>query len=144
MLRSYSTRPLEDELQLLDLLIFNCLVGNCDCHLKNFALLYSEDLQNIRLAPAYDMVCTVIYETGLATMAYKIGGTNILNEINAASFAELGRQIGIRPKICEMHFNNLAGRINQALTEAANILARNGCIYAMEIKEKIMLWRATL
>ena len=39
--------------------VFNVLVGNGDAHLKNFGLLYDESL--IRLAPAYDIVCTKAY-----------------------------------------------------------------------------------
>ena len=32
-------------------------------HGKNLSLLYSEDLKLIRLAPAYDIVSTIVYET---------------------------------------------------------------------------------
>lgn len=35
------------------------MIGNCDCHLKNFSLL--ETVDGLRLSPAYDIVNTDIY-----------------------------------------------------------------------------------
>jgi serine/threonine-protein kinase HipA len=42
------------------MIIINYLVQNGDAHLKNFGLIYS-DLDTIKLAPAYDIVCTTVY-----------------------------------------------------------------------------------
>jgi serine/threonine-protein kinase HipA len=42
------------------MMVINTLVQNGDAHLKNFGLLY-ENIQNIWLAPAYDVVCTTVY-----------------------------------------------------------------------------------
>ena len=55
LLASYSANPLEDQKKLLERIVFNYLIGNTDCHIKNYSLLYSENLREIRLAPAYDM-----------------------------------------------------------------------------------------
>jgi len=46
--------------QFYKMLVINYLVQNGDAHLKNFGLIYS-DINNIRLAPAYDVVCTTLY-----------------------------------------------------------------------------------
>lgn len=54
LIKNYSSNPIEDQIRLWDLCIFNYLIGNTDNHVKNIALLYSEDLKGIRLAPAYD------------------------------------------------------------------------------------------
>lgn len=40
--------------------VLNYLVQNGDAHLKNFGLIY-DDVNNINLAPAYDIVCTTAY-----------------------------------------------------------------------------------
>ena len=45
------------------LIVMNFLLGNGDAHLKNFGILYDYDLTNIRLAPAYDVICTIPYIT---------------------------------------------------------------------------------
>jgi len=46
--------------QFYKMIIINYLVQNGDAHLKNFGLIYS-DLETIKLAPAYDIVCTTAY-----------------------------------------------------------------------------------
>ena len=42
------------------MMVINTLVQNGDAHLKNFGVLY-ENIQDIWLAPAYDVVCTTLY-----------------------------------------------------------------------------------
>jgi len=42
-------------------IVFNTLVGNSDCHLKNVSFMV--DAQGIRLAPLYDLLCTAVYHT---------------------------------------------------------------------------------
>jgi len=46
--------------QFFKMMVINHFVKNGDGHLKNYGLIYS-DLGNIRLAPAYDVVSTVVY-----------------------------------------------------------------------------------
>lgn len=42
------------------MIVINFLLKNGDAHLKNFGLIY-EDISNIKLAPAYDVVTTTVY-----------------------------------------------------------------------------------
>ncbi len=42
------------------MIVINNLLQNGDAHLKNFGLLY-DGIDNIKLAPAYDIVCTTVY-----------------------------------------------------------------------------------
>jgi len=42
-------------------IVMNFLLKNGDAHLKNFALLFSDDFSLIRFAPAYDIVTTTAY-----------------------------------------------------------------------------------
>lgn len=73
LLRDASTAPALDLRDLLDAVIFNLLIGNHDAHAKNFSLLYLPNGE-IRLAPLYDLVCTVFYPELTEKMAMKIGG----------------------------------------------------------------------
>lgn len=41
--------------------VMNYLLKNGDGHLKNFGILYDEELENIYYAPAYDIVNTTVY-----------------------------------------------------------------------------------
>jgi serine/threonine-protein kinase HipA len=73
LLREASTVPALDLRDLLDAMIFNLLIGNHDAHAKNFSLLYLPGGE-VRLAPLYDLVCTVFYPELTDKMAMKIGG----------------------------------------------------------------------
>ena len=47
--------------QLFDMVALSCILGNGDAHMKNFGVLYDHILDNVRMAPAYDIVCTRLY-----------------------------------------------------------------------------------
>lgn len=46
--------------QFFKMVVLNNMLQNGDAHLKNFGLIY-EDENSVRLAPAYDVVCTTAY-----------------------------------------------------------------------------------
>ena len=47
---------------LFSIIALSCAVENGDAHLKNFAVLYEDAEQAVRLAPAYDIVSTTPYQ----------------------------------------------------------------------------------
>jgi len=47
--------------QLFDMVVLSCLLGNGDAHMKNFGVLYDGISGAVRMAPAYDIVCTRVY-----------------------------------------------------------------------------------
>lgn len=48
--------------QLFDTVALSCIVGNGDAHLKNFGMLYEGgEGRNVRMSPAFDIVCTTCY-----------------------------------------------------------------------------------
>ena len=53
-------------------IVFNCLIGNGDAHLKNFALQYSPDMKNIFVSPPFDITHTLIYKSIDNKMALKL------------------------------------------------------------------------
>jgi serine/threonine-protein kinase HipA len=73
LIRDASSVPARDLIALLDAVIFNLVIGNHDAHAKNFSLLYMPG-RSIRLAPLYDLVCTVYYPELTDRMAMQIGG----------------------------------------------------------------------
>ena len=56
-------------------IVFNCLIGNGDAHLKNFALQYSADMKNIFISPPFDITHTLIYQSIDNKMALKLAGS---------------------------------------------------------------------
>jgi len=87
--------PLADRIKLLNLAIFNYLIGNADCHAKNISMLYDSG-PNPSLAPFYDLVCTGIYPQLASQLAMAIGGSYDPREITAKSWADFAEQAGIR------------------------------------------------
>ncbi len=57
VIKKYSSNPGDDALKYFELVLFSFIVGNADMHLKNFSLM-TEEPNNIRFAPAYDLLAT--------------------------------------------------------------------------------------
>ncbi|HLJ54326.1 MAG TPA: type II toxin-antitoxin system HipA family toxin [Chthonomonadaceae bacterium] len=98
LLRSASSVPALDVARLLDALIFNYLVGNCDAHGKNFSLLYRGSVNQTRtttFAPLYDLVCTAYYPDLSRRMAMKIGGEFDPAKLYPRHFERLAEEAGL-------------------------------------------------
>ncbi|WP_092483227.1 type II toxin-antitoxin system HipA family toxin [Candidatus Ichthyocystis hellenicum] len=72
VITKHAARPALDQIKLLNIILFNYLVGNADAHGKNFSLLYESNKPE--LAPAYDLLSTAVYPELSEKMAMKIGG----------------------------------------------------------------------
>ncbi|MCR5848528.1 MAG: HipA domain-containing protein [Lachnospiraceae bacterium] len=138
IIRKYSSNPLEDQIKLWDRIVFNYLTGNTDAHIKNYSLLYGYDMQSIRLAPAYDMLSTVIYEGTSNEMSFGIGKEKNLKKINRESFAISASEIGITEKTALKHFDNMCNKFESALRKSADQLTDTGFQNAKIISEKIL------
>ena len=93
LLYESSSFVLEDINQLARTAVFDYLVGNCDNHLKNLSLSYEDG--RVRLAPAYDLVCTTFFERFSRTMGMRIGSTRSIDEVLPRDFGLLAREIGM-------------------------------------------------
>lgn len=97
LIRERSSIPVLDLEKLLDAVIYNFLIGNCDAHGKNFSLLYLEQLQ---LAPLYDLVCTLYYEDIEKKMAMKLGGEYEINKIRPVNFDKFADETNLsKPEV---------------------------------------------
>ena len=137
LLRHNSVNPIEDQIALLRIIIFNYLIGNTDCHVKNFSLLYSEDLKSKRLAPAYDLVATRVYRT-TSNMSFYIGGELDISKINRNNFAISASEIGLSQKMVLDNFDYVANKLEGAMTEAAEDLANKGFENSILLKKEIL------
>lgn len=138
LLRKYSANPVEDMLKLWDLMVFNYLIGNTDNHIKNHGLLYSSNMQSIRLAPAYDILSTCIYDECTRKMSICIGDKTSLDEINRNSFAEAAREIGLGVNMAMKHFDSMAEKFESSLWKAVEAVSNEGFGMAEEIGQRIM------
>ncbi len=76
LLRQVTTRPAIETLKFLDAALFNLIIGNADAHGKNFSLLYEGG--QTRLAPLYDLLCTIAYPDVQSRLAMQfVDGSNL-------------------------------------------------------------------
>lgn len=138
ILRDYSASPIEDQLKLWDICVFNFLIGNTDNHIKNLSLLYGKDLKTIRLAPAYDIVSTMVYESSTENMALSIGGDYSIRKITEESFAKEATKAGLGVKMAMKRLDTLRKNYVEALNTGAQVLEEQGFEGTKDIAEQIM------
>ncbi len=138
LLRRCSANPIEDQLQLWDRIVFNWLIGNTDAHIKNFSLLYAPSLKSIRLAPAYDIVSTTVYEQSTKEMSFHIGRNILIDEIGRDSFQAAARDAGLGVRMAMQRFDRMCEMFRPALHQAAQELQRSGYSYAARMEKRIL------
>ena len=139
LIRNRSANPVEDQLKLWDILVFDCLIGNTDNHLKNLSFLYSQDMKSIRLAPAYDIVSTVVYEGTTRNLSFFIGDENSLERIQEESFREAAKEAGMNERLCLRRLKDMEKRFRPALEKAAEKMVSEGIPGIPDLKKKILL-----
>lgn len=138
VLRNYSAEPVSDSLKLWDICVFNYLIGNTDNHIKNLSLLYGKDLKSVRLAPAYDIVSTLVYKSSTEDMALYIGGQSNISEITRESFVRAAQQAGLGIKIAMKRFDVMVNGFPEAIDRAKKELLAQGYEAAEQISGMIM------
>lgn len=105
MLRQWSTAPVLDIRDFLDALIFNVLIANADAHGKNYSLLYANGQR--RLAPLYDLVCTLAWPELSKTPAMKIGQGDSIEIVTSSQWQKMTKESSlgwpmVRERIAEL------------------------------------------
>ena len=106
LVRRACAQPAPAVLRLLDAAIFTVIVGNADAHGKNFSLLYGP--RGVKLAPLYDLLCTVAYPEVQAKFAMKIGKRAMLEEFKPTTWEDFGRDVGVGPAFVRRRAGELA------------------------------------
>ena len=114
-------------------------MGNTDNHIKNVSILYSEDLKSLKLAPAYDIVSTMIYDSCTDQMALSIGGMYSIYQISRECFEREAKALGLGSGIVMQRFDAMVLKFRAALDEACVQLKASGFYYVDEIRQSILL-----
>ncbi len=138
LLRMYSSNPIAEQQRLWDMIIFDYLIGNTDNHVKNFSLLYSEDLKRITLAPAYDMISTVIYKESSPELAIRIGDCHRIEYVDENSLADAAIEAGMRPPLALRRFHLMKEKLPAMMRQTAAELKREGYVQAEVLCEHIL------
>lgn len=144
LIQTYSSNPIEDQLKLWNICIFNYLIGNTDNHIKNISLLYSKDMKQIRLAPAYDIVSTLIYEGSTENMAMSIGDKYNIFEITRDSFRDEAEKVGIGVSLALRQFDKMKSGFEKNLLLSADELVTTGFEDAKQLARDILKIRNKL
>lgn len=84
-----------DDLALMDQFIFNVLVANTDAHAKNYSLILHE---GTRLAPLYDVSCTLPWEHLVKHLAQDVGGRRRRpHDVTPGHWTQIAKEIGRNP-----------------------------------------------
>jgi serine/threonine-protein kinase HipA len=120
-----SAEVVTDTRRLLDIAIYNYLIGNCDAHGKNFALVTSQE-GTVRLSLAYDLVSTTYYPGLTRNMAMSIGGCYAIDEVDGGCFLTLAAKLGITGKLLGERIATVAEGIAQNAETVAESLEDKG------------------
>ena len=107
IINEYSAKPAADQVDFLNRIIFNFLIGNEDAHGKNFSFLYR--VKRPELAPAYDLLCTAIYPDPSRKSAMKIGGTYEADHVFLRHWYKLVPSTAAAKKNIEKQLHKMAG-----------------------------------
>ena len=125
LLREWSTIAALDIRDFLDGLIFNVLIGNADAHAKNYSILYRGTER--RIAPFYDLVCTLAWPELSKTPAMKIGKSDSIERITPAHWQKMAQESRVGWPMLRERIADLCGKVvdrlqNKDLLAAANDL----------------------
>ena len=137
-IRFNCAEPLKEQNKLWQMICFNYLIGNTDSHIKNYSLLYNTNLKGIKLAPAYDIVSTRVYNM-TKNMSFYIGGQLDIEKIKRNNFEAAAGQIGMPTKLAMNIFDDTADEFEKALDSAAEELFNVGFDDVEALRKDIIL-----
>lgn len=117
LIRQESARQILDIRKLLQLIIFNGLIGNSDAHAKNISITHGRD--GTRLAPFYDLLSTYVYPYA-KKMAMKIGGGRHFQYLEPGHFEKFAKSTDIKYKVVEKVILDMSERIVGAAKETTD------------------------
>ncbi len=101
----FSGDGLADAQQLARRLLVNILLANGDAHLKNWSLLY-QDQVTPRLSPAYDILTTSVYINDEREYALNLGTTKQWFSVTEENFQHWAKKSGIPWRVIKPHIDD--------------------------------------
>ena len=124
ILYEYSGDGLVDVQQFARRLLVNILLANGDAHLKNWSLLYSDQVTP-RLSPAYDIVTTSVYIDGERKYALNLGKTKDWYEVSNENFQSWADRSAIPWRVIKPHIDDTLDKAKSLWPEAIKDLPMN-------------------
>jgi len=115
----YSGDGLTDAQQFARRLLVNILLANGDAHLKNWSLLYQDQITP-RLSPAYDIVTTSVYIDDEKKYALNLGKTKEWYSVTMEHFEYWANKSGIPWRAIKPHLNDTMEKARRLWPNALN------------------------
>jgi serine/threonine-protein kinase HipA len=131
LLREWSTIAALDIRDFLDSLIFNVLIGNADAHAKNYSILYRGTER--RIAPFYDLVCTLAWPELSKTPAMKIGKSDSIERITPAHWQKMAQESRVGWPMLRERIDDLCGKVVDRLQNKDLLAATNDLTMAERV-----------
>ena len=119
-------------LRLFRWLVFNILVGNDDCHLKNLS--FNVTTEGVTLAPHYDLLSTGAYWTRAIAneharwptvpMAIELPGAKMFGQVKRANVLAAAAMLKVRPHIANRFIDDMLRRFTVAVPQLAEEFAK--------------------
>lgn len=113
--------------RLFEWTVFNVLIGNGDNHLKNIS--FRVDHFGIQPAPAYDLLCTAVYETRALTgdnalwpntrLAFSLGEASRFSDVTWGTLLAAGLQIGLAKNTVVRVLNGFLEKLPSLVAQVA-------------------------
>ena len=113
----FSGDGLTDAQQLARRLLVNILLANGDAHLKNWSLLYQDQITP-RLSPAYDIVTTSVYIEDERNYALNLGKTKDWYVVTAANFQAWAVRADIPWRAIKPHLDDVMDKARSLWPDA--------------------------
>ena len=124
ILYEYSGDGLADAQQFARRLLVNILLANGDAHIKNWSLLYFDQLTP-RLSPAYDIVTTNVYIDDERHYALNLGKNKDWYKASYANFEAWAERSKIPWRVIKPHLNDTMEKARSLWPEALKDLPMN-------------------
>jgi serine/threonine-protein kinase HipA len=118
-----TTNKLHTRLQLFRWLVFNLVMANDDCHLKNLSFFMAPD--GIKIAPHYDLLATGAYHTRAfaderarwpnVPMAIALPGAKLFGEVTHEATLRAAQELGVPPAAARRILTEVTTRVPVAL-----------------------------
>jgi len=122
-LRRYGTDPGSDTPLLFRWAVANLALGNRDAHAKNVSVLRNVD-GAVRLAPAYDVVCTMAYKNLDTVLPLMFAGVLHLSQLHPALLAKAARAFGLTPALAKGLTADVCDKLDAARDDALEFAER--------------------
>ncbi len=124
ILYNFSGDGLTDAQQFARRLLVNILLANGDAHLKNWSLLYSDQMTP-RLSPAYDIVTTSVYIDDERRYALNLGKTKEWYDVTYANFEAWAGRAGVPWRAIKPHLDDTMEKARSLWPERMKDLPMN-------------------